>query len=41
VTFTHKIFNLDLRYYGSNLAKENCFVFTQSSHARRSERSEV
>jgi hypothetical protein len=28
VTFTHKVFNFDLRYYGTNLSKENCFVFT-------------
>jgi uncharacterized protein (TIGR02001 family) len=28
VTFTHKVFNLDLRYYDTNLSKENCFVFT-------------
>jgi len=34
VTFTHKIFNLDLRYYGTNLSKENCFVFTGDPNAR-------
>jgi len=28
VTFTHKNLNLDLRYYDTNLSKENCFVFT-------------
>jgi uncharacterized protein (TIGR02001 family) len=28
VTFTRSIFNLDLRYYDTNLSKENCFVFT-------------
>jgi uncharacterized protein (TIGR02001 family) len=28
VTFTHKAFNLDLRYYDTNMSKENCFVFT-------------
>jgi hypothetical protein len=28
VTFAHKSFNLDLRYYDTNLSKENCFVFT-------------
>jgi uncharacterized protein (TIGR02001 family) len=28
VTFTRKVFNLDLRYYDTNLSKENCFVFT-------------
>ena len=28
VTFTHKAFNLDLRYYDTNLSKEDCFVFT-------------
>jgi uncharacterized protein (TIGR02001 family) len=27
-TFTHKNLNLDLRYYDTNLSKENCFVFT-------------
>src|SRR5262249_40681004 len=25
VTFTRKVFNLDLRYYDTNLSKENCF----------------
>ncbi len=34
VTFTHKFFNLDLRYYGTNLSKENCFVFTGDPTAR-------
>jgi uncharacterized protein (TIGR02001 family) len=34
VTFTHKAFNLDLRYYGTNLSKENCFVFTGDPNAR-------
>ena len=33
VTFTHKAFNLDLRYYDTNLSKENCFVFTGSKRA--------
>ena len=28
VTFTYKKLNLDLRYYDTNLSKENCFVFT-------------
>jgi uncharacterized protein (TIGR02001 family) len=28
VTFSHKFLNLDLRYYDTNLSKENCFVFT-------------
>jgi uncharacterized protein (TIGR02001 family) len=28
VTFTRKSFNLDLRYYNTNLSKENCFIFT-------------
>jgi hypothetical protein len=28
VTFTVKAFNLDLRYYDTNLSKLNCFVFT-------------
>ena len=28
VTFTRKNFNLDLRYYDTNLSKENCYVFT-------------
>ena len=27
-TFTYKNLNLDLRYYDTNLSKENCFVFT-------------
>jgi len=28
VTFSRKVFNLDLRYYDTNLSKEECFVFT-------------
>jgi uncharacterized protein (TIGR02001 family) len=34
VTFTHKKFNFDLRYYGTNLSKEECFVFTGDPNAR-------
>jgi len=34
VTFTHKAFNLDLRYYDTNLSKENCFVFAGDPNAR-------
>ena len=34
MTFTHKAFNLDLRYYDTNLSKENCFVFTGDPNAR-------
>ncbi len=34
VTFTRKVFNLDLRYYDTNLSKENCFVFTADPNAR-------
>jgi uncharacterized protein (TIGR02001 family) len=34
VTFTQKAFNLDLRYYDTNLSKENCFVFTGDPNAR-------
>ena len=34
VTFTRKIFSLDLRYYDTNLSKENCFVFTGDPNAR-------
>jgi uncharacterized protein (TIGR02001 family) len=34
LTFTHKVFNLDLRYYGTNLSKENCFVFTGDPNAQ-------
>jgi uncharacterized protein (TIGR02001 family) len=34
VTFTYKIFNLDLRYYDTNLSKENCFVLTGDTSAR-------
>jgi uncharacterized protein (TIGR02001 family) len=34
VTFTHKSFNLDLRYYDTNLSKENCFVFTGDPNAQ-------
>jgi uncharacterized protein (TIGR02001 family) len=33
VTFTHKKLNLDLRYYDTNLSKENCFVFTGDPNA--------
>jgi uncharacterized protein (TIGR02001 family) len=33
VTLTRSIFNLDLRYYDTNLSKENCFVFTGDPHA--------
>ena len=33
VTFTRSVFNLDLRYYDTNLSKENCFVFTGDPHA--------
>jgi uncharacterized protein (TIGR02001 family) len=34
VTFTRKILNLDLRYYDTNLSKENCFVLTGDPNAR-------
>jgi uncharacterized protein (TIGR02001 family) len=34
VTFTHRAFNIDLRYYDTNLSKENCFVFTGDPNAR-------
>jgi len=34
VTFTYKVFNLDLRYYDTNLSKENCFVLTGDLNAR-------
>ncbi|MGY8664016.1 TorF family putative porin [Bradyrhizobium sp. UFLA05-109] len=34
VTFTRKAFNLDLRYYDTNLSKENCFVYTGDPNAR-------
>ena len=34
VTFTYKAFNLDLRYYDTNLSKENCFVYTGDPSAR-------
>jgi uncharacterized protein (TIGR02001 family) len=33
VTFTRKNLNLDLRYYDSNLSKENCFVLTGDPNA--------
>jgi uncharacterized protein (TIGR02001 family) len=33
VTLTRKIFNLDLRYYDTNLSKEDCFVFTGDPNA--------
>jgi len=34
VTFAYKAFNLDLRYYDTNLSKENCFVYTGDPNAR-------
>jgi uncharacterized protein (TIGR02001 family) len=34
VTFTYKVLNLDLRYYDTNLSKENCFVLTGDPNAR-------
>jgi uncharacterized protein (TIGR02001 family) len=34
VTFSYKVFNLDLRYYDTNLTKENCFVLTGDLNAR-------
>jgi hypothetical protein len=33
VTFARQVFNLDLRYYDTNLSKENCFVFTGDPNA--------
>jgi hypothetical protein len=33
VTFSRKVFNLDLRYYDTNLSKEDCFVFTGDPNA--------
>ena len=33
VTFTRKNLNLDLRYYDTDLSKENCFVFTGDPNA--------
>ena len=33
ITFTRKVFNLDLRYYDTNLSKENCFVLTGDPNA--------
>jgi hypothetical protein len=34
VTLTYKVFNLDLRYYDTNLSKEDCFVLTGDPNAR-------
>lgn len=34
VTFSYKVFNLDLRYYDTNLTRENCFVLTGDPNAR-------
>jgi uncharacterized protein (TIGR02001 family) len=34
VTFTHKFLNLDLRYYDTDLTKENCYVFTGDPNAQ-------
>ncbi len=33
VTFSHKFLNIDLRYYDTNLSKENCYVFTGDPNA--------
>jgi uncharacterized protein (TIGR02001 family) len=33
VTFSHTFLNLDLRYYDTNLSKEDCFVFTGDPNA--------
>jgi uncharacterized protein (TIGR02001 family) len=33
VTFSRKFLNLDIRYYDTNLSKENCFVFTGDPNA--------
>jgi uncharacterized protein (TIGR02001 family) len=33
VTLTRKMFNLDLRYYDTNLSKEDCFIFTGDPNA--------
>jgi uncharacterized protein (TIGR02001 family) len=33
VTFTRNMVNLDLRYYDTNLSKEDCFVFTGDPNA--------
>ena len=33
VTFTRNMLNLDLRYYDTNLSKEDCFVFTGDPNA--------
>jgi uncharacterized protein (TIGR02001 family) len=34
VTFSHGMVNLDLRYYDTNLSKENCYVFTGDPNAQ-------
>ena len=33
VTFTYKLVSLDLRYYDTNLSRENCFIFTGDPNA--------
>ncbi len=33
VTFAYELINLDLRYYDTNLSRENCFVFTGDPNA--------
>jgi hypothetical protein len=33
VTFTYKTLSFDLRYYDTNLSKENCYVFTGDTNA--------
>jgi hypothetical protein len=34
VTFSYKIFNLDLSCYDTNLSRENCFALTGDPNAR-------
>ncbi len=41
VTFSYKAFNLDLRYYDTNLTRENCFVLTGDPNAQPGGRSDA
>jgi hypothetical protein len=33
LTFTYKVFSFDLRYYDTNLSRENCYIYTGDTNA--------
>jgi uncharacterized protein (TIGR02001 family) len=33
ITFTYKMFNFDVRYYDTNLSRENCYIYTGDTNA--------